>query len=642
MSLAGITEKALRAHSSVIQSLAEAMNIEDFCTQACRIINREYGFDLAWLALAPDGDTTSITPVAADGKVPRGLEAMRISWLADPGRAHPALASITNRESVLVDQESIGTEDEAWYREALRQGCRSSVILPMVLGKKVTGLIALYSPVEDIFTTETLELLEELARDLAFGVSFLIEREERENVLEEMAVKDAAMDTSLNAILIADHRWRTTYANQAFLNLWGYITVEELLGLRTDTFWDSADESRQVGRALIKHGSWYGEMTARRKDGTTFMAELRGDAVTDSSGYKTHFMVVCWDITSRKEVEAGMLIKDAAIESSLNGILISDGNWRTTYVNPAFLELWGFGETREVIGLRTDTFWDLEEESRNVGQALLRDGHWYGEMTARRKDGTTFFAELRGNAVADETGYKSSFMVICSDITSRKESEAKLQQSLDEKEVLLQEVHHRVKNNLQAVCGLLNLQGSHIDDQYARSVVRESEDRIRSMALIHEKLYQMEDLAHIDMKEYLTSLVAHLGHSGGGEDRKIRFEVDARPLMLNLDTAIPCGLIVNELVNNSLKYAFPEERSGTVKVTLSGEVTGEMVLVIADDGVGLPLEKKDMSAGSMGLTLVRSFVEGLSGTIEIDRNGGTTFTIRFSEYKGGGDKVVME
>ncbi len=247
------------------------------------------------------------------------------------------------------------------------------------------------------------------------------------------------------------------------------------------------------------------------------------------------------------------------------------------------------------------------------------------EILARRKDGTEFPAEASISKVAVEG--RLMFTVILRDVTQRTLADSRLKASLREKELLLEEVHHRVKNNLQVVSSLLGLQARSIADIPTRKKFQESQHRIQSMALLHETLYRSDDLERIDFADYSDRLAKQLLISYGASDR-IRLITDLEVLRLDMNAAVPCGLIVNELISNSLKYGFPDGNSGEVHLDLHREPTGAC-LVVWDNGVGLPKGSDWRTAPSLGLRLVRTLSEQLGGSVEVDGRNGTCFTIRF-------------
>lgn len=215
------------------------------------------------------------------------------------------------------------------------------------------------------------------------------------------------------------------------------------------------------------------------------------------------------------------------------------------------------------------------------------------------------------------------------EISERKQAELRLNGSLAEKEALLKEIHHRVKNNLQVISSLLHLQSRQVTEPAILEIFRESQNRIRSMAIIHEKLYQAPDLARIDFAEYTYSLISYLFRAYGINADAVRLQIDIINIVLGLDTAIPCGLIINELVSNALKYAFAPDQAGTIYVGLAPTPSQQFCLTVRDNGRGLPPALDFRQTDSFGLQLVILLTEQMDGVVELDRNGGTTFRITF-------------
>jgi two-component sensor histidine kinase len=213
----------------------------------------------------------------------------------------------------------------------------------------------------------------------------------------------------------------------------------------------------------------------------------------------------------------------------------------------------------------------------------------------------------------------------------RVEAENALRASLQEKEVLLKEIHHRVKNNLQVISSLISLQAQRVEDPAIQDMFLESQHRIRSMALIHDKLYRSPDLARIDFAGYIESLAAHLVHSLQVDPSRVRLVLDIKDVVLDIHSAIPLGLIINELISNALKHAFPWNREGTVRVFLRPAEASRYRLVVSDDGVGFPAGLDLRKAETLGLQIVTMLAEQLDGTVSVNREGGTAFTVEFGE-----------
>lgn len=215
-----------------------------------------------------------------------------------------------------------------------------------------------------------------------------------------------------------------------------------------------------------------------------------------------------------------------------------------------------------------------------------------------------------------------------------RQSEEQIKTSLNEKEVLLKEIHHRVKNNMQVITSLLSLQAKTIGDKHALAVFQDSQNRVKSMALIHETLYQSKDLSRINFAEYLQKLVAHVSRSYHLRPEAIKLNVKVDDVLLPIDTAVPCGLIINELASNALKYAFPSANAGEINISFR-RLDGSYVLCVSDSGVGLPADFDPEASKSLGMKLVHMLTSQLAGEIECRNGVGTTFEIKFPEEKEG-------
>jgi len=215
------------------------------------------------------------------------------------------------------------------------------------------------------------------------------------------------------------------------------------------------------------------------------------------------------------------------------------------------------------------------------------------------------------------------------DITERKQAEEKIKASLKEKDVMLREIHHRVKNNMQIISSLLRLQSRNVKDETALDMFKVSQNRIRSMAFIHEALYQSEDLAMIDFSNYIKRLITHLFSVYGTETKVPNLRLNVKDVYLDINRAIPCGLIINELVSNSLKHAFPDSRKGEITVEMRSDKKEKYTLIVKDTGIGMPKELNIHKTETLGMQLVNDLTEQIDGTIELNRIGGTTFSIMF-------------
>jgi PAS domain S-box-containing protein len=250
---------------------------------------------------------------------------------------------------------------------------------------------------------------------------------------------------------------------------------------------------------------------------------------------------------------------------------------------------------------------------------FIRKGTIYGTAVIFLRDRDSFeYPEL-----------VESFINQVSVTLQRWKAENSIAASLKEKEVLLREIHHRVKNNMQIISSLLRLQASNLSDPDALESLQISQDRIRSMALVHEGLYQSSDLSQIDFAEYVKKLTGHLYSINADSRSQIALHVEIKDISLDINRAVPCGLIINELVTNALKHAFPEGRKGDIFIRLAPLQQGGLSLTVADNGVGVPAEIDIRNTDSLGMQIVGDLVQQLNGTLRVNTKDGTQFTIRF-------------
>jgi PAS domain S-box-containing protein len=268
-----------------------------------------------------------------------------------------------------------------------------------------------------------------------------------------------------------------------------------------------------------------------------------------------------------------------------------------------------------------------------VGGKTIRLIGTFQDITERKaaEEAMSTFGEDLERKVTERTSDISDVNLnLMTEIEIRLDAEKHLTKTVGEKELLLREVHHRVKNNLQIIISLLNLQSRYIEDETTLSAFRESQNRIKAMALVHEKLYQSPDISKIDLDNYIRFLGNSLFQFFGMKGKGITLTMDIRDIFLSIDTAIPLGLMINELISNSLKYAFPGGRDGDISVTVQRQ-DHTLTILFKDNGAGIPQDFDWRNARSLGLRLVISLVEQLSGTIELDRSAGTAFTIVVKE-----------
>jgi len=328
-----------------------------------------------------------------------------------------------------------------------------------------------------------------------------------------------------------------------------------------------------------------------------------------------------------------------SFENANDGAVLVDPNGNMERVNNRMCDILGYSKEE----LERMTVNDIAHpEDKKIGTEFIEksiSGEIESAVLVKRyfhKQGHIIWGQVSSSIIKDAKENPICFISHVQDITQRKQAEEQIRASLKEKEILLREIHHRVKNNMQVIISLLRLQADKIEDKKYADMFKESWNRIKSMSLIHEKLYQTQNFANIDFGTHLKSLVDSLLVSYGVDTSKIRINMKIEAIPLDIENAVPCGLIVNELVSNSLKHAFPQEREGNVHIGLKAIIENEFELAVIDDGIGMPEDLDIEKSDSIGLTLVKMLaVHQLGGLIEMNLTEGTQFRIKFKilEYK---------
>ena len=494
-----------------------------------------------------------------------------------------------------------------------------------------------------------------LVRALRYAVerfALHTELEERTAKLRENEEIFRAISTSAqDAILMMDEAGGISYWNDAAEKIFGYAR-EEVLGqdlhilLAPRRFHEAYRQGfarfRTTGGGPVVGQTL--ELTSVRKDGTEFPIELSLAAVKLEDRWQA--IGILRDITERRQAEEMLRESEAHFQrmaTHLEDVLYSvDGETQEfLYLSPAFEKLLGYtGEDIRQMGgrqafldqvIQQGGFSDQQctFDRLQKGQEVdIPDGY---ETWWRCKDGSLKCLEDHWLPVY-EGGRLLSTDGVLRDITGRKQREEQIRKALAEKEVLLREIYHRVKNNLQVVSSLLYQQATSTQDETLRPILQESRDRIRSMALVHQELYQSDNLEQIGIARYLETLVANLLESYSVEER-IVFSSELDDISLNVETAVPLGLIVNELVSNALKYAFPDGRKGQIRIELRRDKGDGYRLIVSDDGIGYQPGPDLQHSTTLGLRLVQDLAYQLGGGVEMRCEGGTVVEVTFSKVE---------
>ena len=354
----------------------------------------------------------------------------------------------------------------------------------------------------------------------------------------------------------------------------------------------------------------------------------------EEAGYYTYSAILT-DLSFLKKnemiLEETLSLLHAAIESTNNGLLVVNTNRKVTISNNLFIEMWNL----------SDSF-IISQDDRLVMNALIRQvknpeefAATVHELYATPDKEESDILELLDNRIFE---WYSKPQIIgdiivgriwsFQDITQRKTMEYVIEKSLAEKEMLLKEIHHRVKNNMQVISSLLFMQARKTKDAGVQEILLESQNRIKSIALVHERMYQSEDFEKIDYNDYIRKFTRHLFESYQVYSTRISLSINKEMVYLPIDKAVPCSLVINELVSNAVKHAFPEGRTGTIFIDFQRQ-GDTYVLMFRDDGIGMPQGIDNTHYETLGLELIRGLVRQLNGTIELDRTAGAAYTITF-------------
>jgi hypothetical protein len=376
-----------------------------------------------------------------------------------------------------------------------------------------------------------------------------------------------------------------------------------------------------------------------RHDGSDVWMRMTISPRLDAGGSVKGLLAIGEDLTSQVEAQAVSRRRERelrllafTLNCAREGFCITDLRYRILYVNESLRLTYGYGED-ELLGqsVRVLQAPGITRETLRSIDVQTRHGGWSGEIPCRRKDGREFPAEVSIAVVRNDDGEPVALVSVARDITERVAAAERIRSSLAEKEVMLKEIHHRVKNNLQVISSLLNLQSAQEQDPATVAALKESQGRVRSMALVHEELYRSTDLADIDMASYVRKLTNNLFFAYQPAGTRVTLDIDVHDVYLPVDAAVPCGLIINELISNSLKYAFRKRSKGAITVRFQRE-GDSFRLMVGDDGVGLPLEVDIEHSESLGLQLVSILAKQLRATLEVSRSQGTSFALSFVSH----------
>lgn len=482
-------------------------------------------------------------------------------------------------------------------------------------------------------------------------------RKKAEQELQERDAQFSALVSNLHSgVALVDEHGKFAIFNSAFLKLFGLSAGVENVNDQDWARWQVFGEDGRllhvddhpVRKAALTRKPVRNQLVRvqRPSGGNDVWLLVSAEPILKTDGQLRSLICTYYDLTDRKQAEEALqqseakyrtLFENMAEEVHFWQILRDDAGqiltWRLVDANPPSLKTWGRNNIEEVRGKTTDEIFG-EGATSHYLQVVQK------VMTERVPHGfEDYFPHLDRHFRFTTVPVGDCFITTGADITRIKKAEERLKVSLHEKEVLLKEIHHRVKNNLQVIASLVDLQTNTLADPSLQGLFQEVRDRVRSMALVHEKLYQSESLARVDFADYAGTLLAYLSRAHSRPGCAIEVKTDLKPVSLSVEQAVPCGLILNELISNAFKHAFRDRTHGTVWTRLDFGPDGRVRLRVSDSGVGLPPGLDWRHARSLGLRLVQLLAGQLHATVQVQTGSGTEFEIAFEPEKAQKEDV---
>jgi PAS domain S-box-containing protein len=461
----------------------------------------------------------------------------------------------------------------------------------------------------------------------------LVSKDYVDNILKSMA----------DILIVVDPDATIKTVNQATLNLLGY-EEQEIIGKPIELIVKEEEEEEEEGifrgtglQILIQKEFIEGiERTYQAKNGRKIPVLFSGSVMREKNGGIQGIVCMGQDITERKRAEEALRESEERfrkiVQEANAGYFFIDREGYYKEINNAWLTMHKFDSADEIIGhhfSETQSDSDLEQANKIVENLLNGVPVPSGEFSRLNNDDTLGYHHFTLSPVVKnaETIGLEGFLI---DTSEKRQADEKVKANLKEKETLLQEIHHRVKNNMAVIDSLLNLQMKSTDNKIAQEALQDSQNRVQSMASVHETLYRSDTLSAINLKTYLSELGRKV-FKNYSISSKIKFKVVAENIMVSVKQASPVGLIVNELIANCLKYAFTNDREGEILLELKPDNENGVELAVSDNGVGISDGFDLKTADSLGLKLVKMLVEiQLDGSIDMESNNGTKFTIKFN------------